>query len=63
MTVTSQPWLHPDAPSAVEKLTYTSPVDGREDWVLARRPAAGRAWVVHLHGSGMLPWLDAQLGL
>lgn len=52
MKVTIGPWQHPDAPAGVEKLTYTSPVDGREDWALARRPAAGRAWVVHLHGHG-----------
>lgn len=52
MNVECKPWLHPSAPSGVEKLDYRSEVDGRNDWALAWPPLRGRTWVVHLHGHG-----------
>lgn len=52
MKHTVEEWLHRDGPSGVEKIVYDSAQDGVEDWALARRPRAGQAWVVHLHGHG-----------
>ncbi len=46
------PWEHPNAPSGITCLTYTSVVDGLDDWTLVRKPREGRTWVVHLHGHG-----------
>lgn len=48
----THPWVHPDAPSGITRIAYTSMTDCLEDWALVRRPREGRTWVVHLHGHG-----------
>lgn len=39
------------APSGLEKIVYTSPTDGLNDWALAL-PAPSDTWVVCIHGHG-----------